>query len=346
MRAGGRYLRVISGLRAEREEEDPPELMQGHLTPRSLTWDEGNLALTEIQKDSLMCVSDWAIARVGRQPQILTRNPPPCRKIDEPKTPFVSSGQLGETGGALPVAKIPARLAAHAIALAPQTCPTLSSRAGPAPLCPAADGTHRRPLAPGRACPRGVRSFAADSLTHPQTQPGRRTRRRQHAAQCAARRTRGRAYCLAHRPCRRRPLSARGPALPRSRSRGRNRRRPLPHALAIRLAQRVLFPPRRARWAHCPPAELGRRVARGRGRGRGHRRGLRERCRRGDYGSGECVRGVAPRIGSGADPQRPRHAALQKHREFKQRRKGHYSNEAEAMRMAQALIAKEADEDE
>jgi len=41
------------------------------------------------------------------------------------------------------------------------------------------------------------------------------------------------------------------------------------------------------------------------------------------------------------DPQ-----TLEKHREFKKRRKGHYSNEAEAMRLAQALIAQEDDDEE
>lgn len=37
---------------------------------------------------------------------------------------------------------------------------------------------------------------------------------------------------------------------------------------------------------------------------------------------------------------------LKKHREFKARRKGHYSNEAEAMRKAQSLIAQEDDDEE
>ena len=36
----------------------------------------------------------------------------------------------------------------------------------------------------------------------------------------------------------------------------------------------------------------------------------------------------------------------EKHKEFKQKRKGHYSNEAEAMRLAQSLMAQETPEDE
>lgn len=36
----------------------------------------------------------------------------------------------------------------------------------------------------------------------------------------------------------------------------------------------------------------------------------------------------------------------EKHKEFKQKRKGHYSNEAEAMRLAQSLMAQESPEDE
>jgi hypothetical protein len=36
----------------------------------------------------------------------------------------------------------------------------------------------------------------------------------------------------------------------------------------------------------------------------------------------------------------------EKHEGFKQKRKGHYSNEAEAMRLAQALMAQETPEDE
>lgn len=45
--------------------------------PVSLTWDETNIQLTEIQKDSLM-------------------------KIDEPKTPYVHSGSLEELGDDVP----------------------------------------------------------------------------------------------------------------------------------------------------------------------------------------------------------------------------------------------------
>jgi hypothetical protein len=42
----------------------------------------------------------------------------------------------------------------------------------------------------------------------------------------------------------------------------------------------------------------------------------------------------------------PRLADKEKHKEFKQKRKGHYSNEAEAMRLAQSLMAQETPEDE
>jgi protein phosphatase inhibitor 2 len=50
------------------------------LISSGLTWDEANIALTEIQKDSLMLVLAF---------RLMPKRADEVRKIDEPKTPYV-----------------------------------------------------------------------------------------------------------------------------------------------------------------------------------------------------------------------------------------------------------------
>lgn len=80
----------------------------------SLTWDEENLARTEAEKDSQMCVPVVVLYRLTLLPSLtlLPVSPPclaSCRKITEPKTPYVQYDALTDmvlSGASLPFAAL------------------------------------------------------------------------------------------------------------------------------------------------------------------------------------------------------------------------------------------------